>query len=390
MKIEAIETFLMHAGGPYGLHSAGYPTAKDPQTADASGMASEGFRHWLFVRIQCENGLSGIGEASGWPLVQQSAIRDLAPILIGQDARHIEAITQRLKLAMLPHGMMGTFAAGVIAAIDIALWDLKGKMLGVPVWQLLGGKMRDQIPLYCHAGNVEAAKQAAALGYGGVKLSGHTNILERATAVREAFPDIDLMVDLHGPPWLTTKGSLALCQKLAALDLAFIEEPVAPENCDGLHLIRNSIDTAVAAGERVGDIEDFATLITDGYVDIIQPDSGRSGGLTAMKKIAAIAESQFVNLAPHSGSLGPVAEFAAVHLLASIPNCIYLERFADDWSGRNEILDAPLEFRDGSFLLPDKPGLGVSIVDTQIAQHPPARNSRTPKESNGERARYFK
>lgn len=380
----------MRAGGPGGLHAADYPESRTPGSADASGISSEGSRHWLFVRIQCENGVSGIGEASGWPLAQESAIGDLAQVLIGQDARQIVAITERLKLAMMPHGRMGTFASGIIAAIDMALWDLKGKSLDAPVWELLGGRMRDRIPLYCHAGNARAAKAASALGYGGVKLSGHINIVERASAIREAFPDLDVMVDLHGPPWLTTADSLALCQKLEKLDLTFVEEPVAPENEQGLRRIRSAVELPIASGERLGDISDFARLIVDGHVDIVQPDTGRAGGISGMRKIAAIAESHFVNVAPHSGSLGPIAEYAAVHFLASIPNCLYLERFADDWEGRETVLNVPLAFSDGAFLLPDRPGLGVELVDAEIGRHTPGCNSRTPDDSPHERARYFK
>lgn len=390
MRIEAVETLLMRAGGPRGLHTAGYPESCTPQSADASGLSSEGLRHWLFVRIQCENGLSGIGEASGWPLAQETAIKDLAHVLVGQDARQIVAITERLKLAMMPHGMMGTFASGIIAAIDTALWDLQGKLLDVPVWQLLGGKMRDRIPLYCHAGNVVAAKQAVSMGYGGVKLSGYGTAVERASLIREAFPDIDLMVDLHGPPWLTTADSLAVCQELEKLDLTFIEEPVAPENPEGLLRIRELVKAPIASGERIGDISEFARLVTGGHIDVIQPDTGRAGGISGMKKIAAIAESQFVKVAPHSGSLGPVAEYAAVHLLASIPNCLYLERFADDWDGRETVLSDSLAFSDGTFEVPDRPGLGVELVDAEIAKYPAACNSRVPSELPGERARYIK
>ncbi|MGI9248505.1 MAG: mandelate racemase/muconate lactonizing enzyme family protein [Woeseiaceae bacterium] len=390
MKIEAIETFLMHAEGPAGLHTSAYPESLSPQSDDASGLSSEGSRHWLFVRVQCENGLAGLGEASGWPLVQRTAIQDLAQVVIGQDARQIAAITERLKLAMMPHGTMGTFASGIIAAIDMALWDLKGKSLDVPVWQLLGGNMRDRIPLYCHAGNALAAREAISLGYNGIKLSGHTKIVERATAVREAFPDLDVMVDLHGPPWLTTANSQALCQKLEKLDLTFVEEPVAPENAAGLRQIRNTVKVPIASGERLGDISDFTRLIVGGHVDVVQPDTGRAGGISGMKKIAAIAESQFVNVAPHSGSLGPIAEYAAVHLLASIPNCLYLERFADDWPGREAVLSVPLAFRDGAFLLPDRPGLGVELLDEEVKGYTPRCNSRIPDDPPYERARYFK
>lgn len=390
MKIEAIETFLMHANGPGGLHSAAYPESRSPITADASGISTEGARHWLFVKVVCENGLFGLGEASGWPLAQKAAIEDLVPVLIGQDAGQVNAVTERLKLAMMPHGTLGAFGGGIIAAIDTALWDLKGKMLDAPIWSLLGGKFRGRIPLYCHAGNPEAASRAVELGYGGVKLSGHDGIVERASAVREAFPGLDIMVDLHGPPWLSGARSLELCRKLEPLDLTFIEEPVAPENREDLLRIRNTISSPLASGERLGDISEFARLIHGGHVDVVQPDAGRTGGISGMRKIAAIAESRFINLAPHSGSLGPVAEYAAVQLLASIPNCLYLERFADDWPGREMVLSRPLAFDRGAFKVPDRPGLGVELRVDEVKKFPPSCNSRIPADPAQERARYFK
>lgn len=387
MKIESIETLLMKAGGPESMHHPEYQEGN----ASSSGLASEGKRHWLFVRIRTESGITGVGEASGWPIAQQTAIEDLKPVLIGEDASHIEAIQQRIRLAIMPHGLMGTFSGGILAAIDMALWDIKGKALGVPVWQLLGGKCRDKIPLYCHAGNASAALKAKSLGYQGIKLSGIEGIVKRAIAVREAVgDDIDMMVDLHGPPWLTRKESLRVCRQLSHLGLKFIEEPVAPEDEESMKYIRDNLDVPIAAGERLADLSQFASLISGKYIDVVQPDTGRAGGLLNMKKIAAIAESHFVNVAPHSGSLGPVAEVAAVHLLASIPNCMYLERFADDWAQRNTILDSPLVFEQGFFWVPDKPGLGIELLDEEIVKYPSGSNVRTPKDAPNERALYGK
>lgn len=371
MKISAVDTFLMRAEGPAGMHLPG------TDDSAATGLSTAGFRHWLFVRLTTSCGLTGVGEASGWPLAQAAAIKDLTPTLVGKNPLAIPEVLNHLKVAIMPHGLMGTFSGGIMAAIDMALWDIRGKAEDAPVWQLLGEKSRDRVPLYCHAGTAQAALRAKDMGYGGVKLSGTKNIVARAKEIKQAVgTDTDVMADLHGVPWLNTEDSISVCRKLDSLGLRFIEEPVAPENRVGLKAVKSSVSTPIAAGERLGALHDFQDLIRSGCVDIVQPDTGRAGGLSAMLEMAALAEDHGLTIAPHSGSLGPVAEYAAVHLLASIPNCLYLERFADDWQGRDSIISTPLVFDSGAFVVPDRPGLGVDICPEEISTHPPGSNIR--------------
>lgn len=167
-----------------------------------------------------------------------------------------------------------------------------------------------------------------------VKVGGIAGVVERAFAVRGAIgPDIDLMVDLHGPPWLSAADAVAIGRALEPLNLLFLEDPVAPDNMDGWRRVRDKVALPLAAGERLATLADMRPFIDERLLDVLQPDTGRFGGLTQMRKLAGMAEAHGLTIAPHSGSLGPVAEFAAVHLLAAIPNALMLERMEPDWSG---------------------------------------------------------
>jgi galactonate dehydratase len=257
----------------------------------------------------------------------------------------------------------------------MALWDIKGKALGTPVWNLLGGQVRERIPVYGHARTAEEARALVAAGVRAVKVGGLPRVIERAQEVRAAIgPDVDLMIDLHGPPWLPASDVIALRREFEALNLLFLEEPVAPEDLAGLRRVRARLDVPLAAGERLATLWGPQLLLAEGLVDVLQPDPGRAGGITQLKKIAAAAESAFVTLAPHAGSLGPVAECAAVHLLAAIPNALLLERMLPDWSGRAQAALPALAVEDGFIRVPTAPGLGIEIDEAFVAAHPSDRN----------------
>ena len=365
MKITDIRCHLMQAGAP-------------PHTGwTASGKSAlAGSRNWCFVTLHTDAGLVGTGEGSGWPKLVAVAVDDLRHLLIGEHANDIERITQKLRVAMMGHGQSGVVGTGAIAAIDIALWDLKAQRLGTSVADLLGGHMRSTVPYYAHAANVETALQAVARGITAVKVGGIANIVDRAWAIREAVgPKVDLMVDLHGPPWLTGADAVAIGRALEPLHLLFLEEPVSPDNLDGWRLVRDKVDVALAGGERLGTLHEMRTLIDEQLVDVLQPDTGRFGGLTQMKKLAGIAEAHGLMIAPHSGSLGPVAEFAAVHLLAAIPNALMLERLEPDWAERASTINGALAANDGHITVPTGSGLGVTLNEAFIAAHPSMRNT---------------
>ena len=365
MKITDIKTFLMQAGSPpnSGAWAANFDTI------------ATGWRNWLFVQIYTDEGITGVGECSGWPRVIETAVQDLRSILIGENPQDIERLWQKMQVAIMGHGMTGVVGAGAMTGIDMALWDIKGKALGTPVWNLLGGKMRDRIRIYAHASTPEVALQLKAQGVTAIKAGGLKQPVRMLEGLREAIGDeMDLMVDLHGPPWLTTADAIALGRRLEPLGLLFMEDPVAPEQTDAYARIRDAVAIPLAAGERLATIWGLRPLIERDLVDVVQPDTGRAGGITVLKKIAAMAEAHGIMLAPHSGSLGPIAEYAALHVLAAVPNALMLERVEIDWAVRPTVITPAPVTIDGHIAVPTAPGLGVDIVESEIARYPSQRN----------------
>lgn len=362
MKIVQIDTYLMHAAPP-----------------GAGGWAA---RHWLFVKVSTNEGLYGVGEASGWPRVVETAIRDLAPLLVGEDPFHIERLWQKMLVAMMGHGMTGIVGSGAMTGLEMALWDIKGKALGVPVWNLLGGKLRDRVRVYAHAHDAERARQLVDRGYDALKTGGIGNCVETVESIRkEVGPEVDLMVDVHGPPWMTTRDAIALGRELERYDLLFYEDPVAPENVEALARVAAAVEIPIAAGERHPTLWGVRELIEREIIDVVQPDTGRAGGLSQMKKIAAMAEAHYITMAPHDGSLGPVAEMAAVHLLATLPNFLILEHLEEDVPQRYEVMTGQPRLADSHIEVPDAPGLGVDLVEDAIAKYPPRGNIAPPDDS---------
>lgn len=370
MKITEIKTYLM----------------------DASNVSSsEGWhgRNWLFVKVFTDEGIYGLGEASGWPRVVETAIKDLTPLLVGEDPFQIEKLWQKMLLAMMGHGMTGIVGSGAMTGIEMALWDLKGKALDTPVWNLLGGKIRDKIWAYAHASTAERAQELVERGFSALKTGGVEQPLQRVRTIREAVgPDVDLMVDAHGPPWLTTRDAIRMGQALEEYDLLFYEDPVAPENVEAIARVSEAVDLPIAAGERHSHIYGVRELIEREIIDVVQPDTGRAGGLMQMKKIAALAEAHFITFAPHSGSLGPVAEFACLHLLATLPNFLIMEHLEDDVPQRYEVVTPLPQIVDGHIMVPDRPGLGVDIVEEVVERHPSRGNVSQP--SSEEEYVYFR
>jgi galactonate dehydratase len=359
MKITEIKTYLMHAGMP-----------------DSSGWKA---RNWCFVKVFTDEGIYGVGEASGWPRVVETAIHDLARILVGENPFEIEKLWQKMYLGMMGHGMTGIVGSGAMTGIEMALWDIKGKALGVPVYELLGGQIRDRVRLYAHAHSAERAQELVERGFGALKTGGVTDPLGKVEAIRAAVgPDIDLMVDIHGPPWLTTADAIRMGQMLEEFDLLFYEDPVAPEDVEALARVSAAVNLPIAAGERHAGVWGVRELLEREIIDVVQPDTGRAGGLLPMKKIAALAEAHYITFAPHDGSLGPVAEMAAVHLCCTLPNFLILEHLEDDVPQRYEVMQPQPQIVQGHMLVPTAPGLGVDIVEEAIAKYPSTGNISPP------------
>jgi len=188
------------------------------------------------------------------------------------------------------------------------------------------------------------------------------------------------MVDAHGPPWLTTRDAIALGHALEDYHLLFYEDPVAPENIESIARVAEAVDIPIAAGERHSHIHGVRQLIEREIIDVVQPDTGRAGGLSQMKKMAAMAEAHYIMIAPHDGSLGPVAEMAAVHLMSTLPNFLILEHLEDDVPQRYEVMTGQPKIADGHIIVPNTPGLGVDIVEEAIAKYPSRGNIAIPRD----------
>lgn len=347
MQITAIKTFLVNANS---RREADRPRG----------------RNWVFCKVTTDQGFYGVGEGGGWPEVVQKGIEEVAPLLIGQDPLAIERLWLLVYDVLHGHGLTGSVRGGVISAIDMALWDIKGKALGVPVYELLGGLMRDRIRIYTHANSVEAAQALVDQGYTAFKCGPSPKTL---IALRRALGDqIEIGVHCHGE--FSPAAALQLARAIEPYAPAFLEEPTSPDDLDALVWLADKTSVPLAAGERLFSKWAFRDLLQRRVIEIVQPEITRVGGITEEKKVAVLAESFMVKIAPHDGSSGPVAEMANLHVLASSPNCIYLEHMAQDVPWRHEVAVGGKREVDGYIPVPAGPGLGIDLDEEAIAAHP--------------------
>jgi galactonate dehydratase len=362
----------------------------------------EPHNNWLFVRIHTDSGITGIGEGS---LQYKDAalaaeLYNFGDYLRGKDPFQIEHIWTSLHRRVTWTG--GAVTLSAISAIDLALWDIKGKALGVPVYELIGGKVRDRVPLYANgwfAGNRpsahgpqggdagEAAWYAAraaevvAQGYRCLKLYpfGGAQVVtpERIArgvglvrAVREAVgPQIEIAVDVRAR--LNIGSARRVAQQLEELNIAWLEEPILFDNADAMGAFARSVRVPVATGEQLYTRWEFRALLEQNAVAIIQPDICHAGGFSELRKIAAMAETYYVTLAPHNSN-GPISTVASLHLDMSIPNCHMQELFLNSLDLYQQLLTHPLTIADGYGTPPDGPGWGTELNEDVLTQHPPA------------------
>ncbi len=348
-----------------------------------------GSRNWLIVRVRTDAGITGIGEA--FPIGPDRAIAETVSYfqswIEGWDPFDIERVWHELYAgSRFPTGSIITSA---ISGIDQALWDIKGRALGVPVYELLGGKVRDRIRVYQSPEGETPAELAddarrlverygfTALKIGPFAAAADTwpwsrqvdSAEERLAAVRDAVgPDIDIGVDPHAKIFEPVRA-LEMAERLKPYRPMFFEEPVRPENFEALAKLTAKSPIPIATGEAVFTKFQFRDLLATGAADIIQPDVAATGGLTEMKKIAAMAEAHYVSVAPHN-PLGPLASTTNVHFAATAPNFLVLEYHADDVGLRAEVLHEPLKLEDGYVVLPDAPGLGVDLNEEVFEKYP--------------------
>ncbi|RTE09375.1 galactonate dehydratase [Paenibacillus whitsoniae] len=345
---------------------------------------------WLFVKIETDEGLVGWGEPviEGKAHTVQAAVEEMMDGLIGRNPLNIEDHWQMMYRSGFYRG--GPILMSAIAGIDQALWDIKGKYHGAPIHQLMGGACRESMRVYSWIGGDrpadvgQAALEKKQAGFTAIKMNAteelqyidsHAKIesvLERVAAIREAVgTDFGIGVDFHGR--VHKPMAKVLAKELEPFKLMFIEEPVLPENNEALREIANHTSTPIATGERMFSRWDFKQLLSDGYVDIIQPDLSHAGGITECKKIAAMAEAYDVAFAPHC-PLGPIALAACLQVDATAYNaCIQEQSLGIHYNQGNDLLDyledaAVFSYKDGYVQIPQGPGLGITVNETYVKQ----------------------
>jgi galactonate dehydratase len=322
-------------------------------------------RNWLFVAIHTDEGITGYGEGGGWPEVAEVGIREIAPMLIGEDPFAAELIWHRIYDILHGHGLTGSVRGGVQSAIDIALWDIKGKALGVPVHVLLGGAVRNRIRVYGHASTPDLARELVAEGYTAFKCSPSAQVL---ADLRSAVGD-DIEIGLHAHGEFTVHAAVRLARDAEQYRPAFLEEPTHPDEPDALVTVAAKVDVPLAAGERLYHKWAMYELIKQGAVQLIQPETTRLGGITELKKVAGMAEAAGLHVAPHAGSVGPIVEMANVHVMATAPNFRFLEYMPRDVAHKSTVVDGRPQVVDGHLPLPTKPGLGVDLNLDEIERY---------------------
>ncbi|MCX5513762.1 galactonate dehydratase [Kaistia algarum] len=354
-------------------------------------------RNWVFVKVLTDTpGLYGWGEATlEWKTrAVVGAVEDLAPLLLGRDPRDIEQAVRVMKKQSF--WRLGAIGMSAISGIEMALWDILGKDFGVPVWRLLGGKVRDKVGVYTHLGLgdmravyetleadplVERAREVIEKGYRAFKavfipythyhapLPDVDKVARLMEGLRKAVgPTVEIMVDFHGRP-ASIGAALAYIDALAPARPMFVEEPLPPGDTAGLKAIAARSSVPLATGERLVERSEFVELLAANAVSIIQPDICHCGGLLEAKKIAAHAESVGVGVAPHN-PLGPIAGVAALHFAVSTPNHVIQEEMVGAVPWYFDVVQGPIRMVDGYWQVPEAPGLGIEVDEAVCDRHP--------------------
>jgi galactonate dehydratase len=370
----------------------------------------EGIKYnWTLLKVYTDGGFTGIGEATNWPgsPLVLAACEHVAELLVGEDPTRIDYLWTKLYRDMHWLGQAGPLLSA-ISAVDIALWDIAGKRAGMPVYELLGGAYRKKIELYANYwflegdGSAESyARQAramAAAGFGACKFDpfAHVNYrygadltanlslsaeqkriaLERLAAVQEALgPDFPIAVETHA--MLNGPTAVEMAHRIAAqgINCMWYEEPAGPEFPDAIAAIKRQISLPVCVGERLHSRFMCRPILERQAADILMPDITRCGGISEMRKIAALAECYNVPIAPHNPN-GPVSTIASAHVMAAIPNFFRQEFMMTDVAWRDTVLNRPLPVAGGFYSLDDCAGLGFDLIEAEMERHPGVRQAR--------------
>lgn len=349
---------------------------------------------FLFVEVETDNGLVGLGESGAWGYLEASgkAIELFAEYLIGQDPLRIEHHWQYMYRST---HFRGAAVMGAISAIDVALWDIAGQYYQAPVYQLLGGKCRDKARVYLHVKaptKEEQIEKCLAARNGGYTAVGHlnpfldephskptskthaANMAHAVSVVRDirkaVGDDLDLCLELHRR--LTPAEAIVLAGQIEEYRPYFFEDPVRPDNFDVMGEVAAKINLPVATGERLHTIYEFEMLLDRRAAQFIRPNVCLAGGFTACKKIAGMAEARYVSVVAHNPqSMAPVSTAIAAQLAAAIPNFAIQEYPADeDRPGKGDIVDRLPKVEDGYLIIPDTPGIGIKLVEGAEEKYP--------------------
>ena len=349
-------------------------------------------RELLFAQVDTDEGITGWGEVTTYPgpvgnRAVAGMIREVGTTLVGRDASHIERIWNDNIRSLTYVGTRGAVSA-TASAIDIALWDIRGKALGLPIYMLLGGPVRDKIGLYTHPPNpggdvdlaIADAKELVASGHrafkfdpmmhsipegnahyidGQITRAGMELAWEITGAVRNAVgPSIEILIDAHGKYNVPT--AIDLCRGLEEFDIFWFEEPVPVESNHALKQVREKTNAKISVGERLFTRWEFINVFENELADFIMPDVTWTGGISELKKIATLAESYYIPISPHDAS-GPINVMAGAQVMMTVPNFYKLETSRYDLSNYNSFIDEPLDIRRGDLYIPERPGLGVNL-----------------------------
>ena len=345
---------------------------------------------WLLVKIHSEDGYIGVGEGGvhGWQRPTKTMIEVMSDYLVGQNPSLIEHHYQYLYRSS---HFMGSVVQGALSAIDIALWDMKGKRLGVPIYDLMGGKTRDRVRCYMHVGGdtgqelAEDALRAKQQGFTAVRFTPFPSdyylhksytewaneAVERVGMVKDAVgSDVDICVEIHRQ--MNPAESIWLGRRLEQFNPFFYEDPMLPDSPARMAEVQAQCSIPIATGERFTTIFEYQQLLENGGCSYIRPDLCLCGGLSGCKKVSAMAEAQHVKVIPHN-PLSPVSTAACVQLDACIPNFALQEYTGESEPPKSELLVEPLELKDGYLTVPEKPGLGIELNEDallSIAEEP--------------------
>jgi len=349
----------------------------------ASAQTRSGARNYMFVKIETDEGIVGWGEATSGPRSVGTMVEEFGEQLIGKDPGRIEQHWQTLYHHFHVRG--GVIQMSAISGIEIALWDIKGKALGVPIYELLGGQMRERIWCYGRWDGrtpelaVETAMSFVDQGITALKgdpfehrglfipIEAERLAIAKMEAVREAVgDDVELLVEVHGR--LAPSEAIRIGNELEQYRPFMYEEPVPPQNLDALQRVAESVNIPIATGERLLTKWDYTDLLQRQIVALIQPDIVQAGGILELKKIAAMAEAHYVGFQPHN-PYGPLCTIASLHLDACTPNFMIQEGGLHPWFQDACTGDFPKQ-KDGYLPIPPGPGLGVGMDEDWLKANP--------------------